>query len=80
MAVPDFYADALCAQTDPAIFFPDRGGSNQDAKKVCASCPVRTECLTYALADPTLTGVWGGTTTQQRGRIRAARANKEPAA
>ena len=35
---------ALCAQTDPEAFFPEKGGSTREAKKVCQSCPVRTEC------------------------------------
>lgn len=37
--------DALCAQTDPEAFFPEKGGSTRDAKRVCESCPVREECL-----------------------------------
>lgn len=41
---------ARCAETDPDSFFPEKGGSTKDAKKVCASCPVRRECLEYALS------------------------------
>ncbi len=48
------YADwterALCAETDPEAFFPEKGGSTREAKKVCLSCEVRAECLEYALA------------------------------
>ena len=33
--------DALCAQTDPEAFFPEKGGSTRDAKRICASCEVR---------------------------------------
>ena len=36
---------ALCAQTDPEAFFPEKGGSTREAKKVCLSCEVRSECL-----------------------------------
>lgn len=36
---------ALCAQTDPEAFFPEKGGSTREAKKVCLSCEVRVECL-----------------------------------
>ncbi|QRN80660.1 MAG: WhiB family transcriptional regulator, partial [Nocardiopsis sp. BM-2018] len=36
---------ALCAQTDPEAFFPEKGGSTREAKKVCQSCEVRAECL-----------------------------------
>jgi WhiB family redox-sensing transcriptional regulator len=34
--------DSLCAQTDPEAFFPEKGGSTRDAKKICASCEVRS--------------------------------------
>jgi len=40
---------ALCAQADPEAFFPEKGGSARDAKKVCFACEVRAECLGYAL-------------------------------
>ena len=36
-------AEALCAQTDPEAFFPEKGGSTRDAKRVCGVCPVRDE-------------------------------------
>ena len=39
----------LCAQTDPEAFFPEKGGSTREAKKVCLTCDVRQECLEYAL-------------------------------
>ena len=42
---------ALCAQTDPESFFPEKGGSTREAKKVCLACEVRSECLEYALAN-----------------------------
>ena len=40
---------ALCAQTDPEAFFPEKGGSTREAKKVCLTCDVRGDCLEYAL-------------------------------
>ena len=43
---------ALCAQTDPEAFFPEKGGSTREAKRVCGSCDVRVECLEYALGWP----------------------------
>ena len=42
---------ALCAQTDPEAFFPEKGGSTREAKRVCLTCDVRGECLEYALAN-----------------------------
>ncbi|AZM54138.1 hypothetical protein DMA15_17470 [Streptomyces sp. WAC 01529] len=63
--------DALCAQTDPELFFPEKGGSTREAKQVCLACEVRTQCLDYALAHPQLGGVWGGLTHRQRRRLRS---------
>ena len=40
---------ALCAQTDPEAFFPEKGGSTREAKRICQGCEVRSECLEYAL-------------------------------
>ncbi len=37
--------DALCAETDPEAFLPEKGGSTREAKRVCLGCSVRTECL-----------------------------------
>ena len=51
---------ALCAQTDPEAFFPEKGGSTREAKAVCQACQVREECLEYALANDERFGIWGG--------------------
>lgn len=66
-------ASALCAQTDPELFFPPRGESPRPAKSVCARCPVQWPCLEWALTDPDLHGVVGGTTFKERQRIRVQR-------
>lgn len=66
-------ADALCAQTDPEAFFPEKGGSSRAAKKVCAECPVRAECLAYALEHGERYGVWGGMSERDRVRLRRQR-------
>lgn len=69
---PAWQRDALCAQTDPELFFPTRGGSNADAKRVCAGCIARVACLDHALAHETLgvdastAGVWGGMSRHER--------------
>ena len=44
---------ALCAQVDPEIFFPEKGGSTREAKRVCRPCDVHAECLEYALTHDT---------------------------
>jgi WhiB family redox-sensing transcriptional regulator len=61
---------ALCAQTDPEAFFPEKGGSTREAKRVCLSCEVRVECLEYALANDERFGIWGGLSERERRRVK----------
>ncbi|WP_326503552.1 WhiB family transcriptional regulator [Rothia nasimurium] len=63
-------ADALCAQTDPEAFFPEKGGSTRDAKRVCSECPVREACLEYAMENDERFGIWGGLSERERRRLR----------
>ena len=63
---PAWISQALCAQVDPELFFPDRGGSVREAKSICAVCPVRQECLDLALANHEQFGVWGGISERAR--------------
>jgi WhiB family redox-sensing transcriptional regulator len=63
-------ADSLCAQTDPEAFFPEKGGSTRDAKKICQSCEVRAQCLEYALANDERFGIWGGLSERERRKLR----------
>ncbi|SRX96395.1 WhiB family transcriptional regulator [Mycobacterium shimoidei] len=68
---PDQWQDrALCAQTDPEAFFPEKGGSTREAKKICLGCEVRTECLEYALAHDERFGIWGGLSERERRRLK----------
>lgn len=71
----DWRERALCAQTDPNSFFPDKGGSTREPKKVCLFCPVRTECLDWALTferenSHSLHGIWGGLSERERRKLR----------
>ena len=61
---------ALCAQTDPEAFFPEKGGSTREAKRVCRSCEVRAECLEYALEHDERFGIWGGLSERERRRLK----------
>jgi WhiB family redox-sensing transcriptional regulator len=63
-------SDSLCAQTDPEAFFPEKGGSTRDAKRICASCEVRSQCLEYALANDERFGIWGGLSERERRKLR----------
>jgi WhiB family transcriptional regulator, redox-sensing transcriptional regulator len=60
---------ALCAETDPESFFPEKGGSTREAKQVCRSCEVRAECLEYALEHQERWGIWGGFSERERRRL-----------
>ena len=68
---------AECAGLDPALFHPDRGASVDDAKAVCMSCPVRVECLEFALQNVEKFGIWGGTSERERRRLRRERGISE---
>jgi len=61
---------ALCAQTDPEAFFPEKGGSTREAKRICQGCEVRSECLDYALAHDERFGIWGGLSERERRRLK----------
>ncbi len=62
--------DALCAQTDPEAFFPEKGGSTRDAKRICSGCDVRAECLDYALQNDERFGIWGGLSERERRKLK----------
>ena len=61
---------ALCAQTDPEAFFPEKGGSTRDAKSVCGRCEVQGDFLEYALAHDERFGIWGGLSERERRRLK----------
>lgn len=88
----DWQKEALCSEDNYSneLFFPEQGkaaGQKARAKRVCAACPVKEECLTYALTVPTLDvhngdahwvqGIWGATTKLERKQIRAVRGIKK---
>ncbi|QWF82221.1 WhiB family transcriptional regulator [Amycolatopsis sp. CA-230715] len=61
---------ALCAQTDPEAFFPEKGGSTREAKRICQGCEVKDECLEYALAHDERFGIWGGLSERERRKLK----------
>ena len=63
---------ALCSQTDPEAFFPEKGGSTREAKRVCSRCDVRGDCLTFALSHDERFGIWGGLSERERRRLKKA--------
>jgi WhiB family redox-sensing transcriptional regulator len=67
----DWRDRALCLGMDPELWFPVTGPSPR-AKRVCVACPVRAECLAFALAIGAA-GIWGGLTEKERRALPAAR-------
>lgn len=70
-------ADAACRTLTPQQvdrwFFPNRGESVRPAKAICADCPVRQQCLDYAMDRPERYGIWGGLSERERRQLRAQR-------
>lgn len=69
----NFTDQANCIGIDVNMFFTEEGSSTfpeeNFLKRTCAACPVKTECLDYALHHAVL-GWWGGTSELQRKRLR----------
>jgi WhiB family transcriptional regulator, redox-sensing transcriptional regulator len=73
----NWWKHAACAGTDAELFFPIGDGPAvspqiEAAKAVCRGCPVRPQCLAYALST-NVTGVWGGFAEQERRHLREIR-------
>jgi WhiB family transcriptional regulator, redox-sensing transcriptional regulator len=71
----DWRDHAACSGLDPDLFFPvsTSGASLTDieaARRVCQRCPVATACLRWALDHRQVSGVWGGTTEEERHALR----------
>lgn len=72
----EWKVDAACRDMDTAVFFPTRGEDVRAAQAVCDGCPVRAECLEYALTTADQFGIWGGESERSRRRLRSARARR----
>lgn len=62
--------EARCLDADPEAFFPEKGGSTREAKRICNACDVREECLRYALENDERFGIWGGMSERERRRLK----------
>lgn len=85
LAPPRWMGDGACTGTTWPDRWHPKGDTTEEARRqaetakaVCRGCPVRAECLAYAQADPSLTGVWGGTTEQERAAMRRRRPGRKP--
>lgn len=63
--------EALCQEVGLDIFFPETNGESLEARKICSLCNVKDECLEYAM-QANVVGVWGGTTSDQRQKMKRA--------
>jgi WhiB family transcriptional regulator, redox-sensing transcriptional regulator len=71
----EWQAAGACLSADPEIFFPVSGmGASapqiEQARQICAQCPVRCQCLDFAMSSGETHGIWGGTTPEDRTRAR----------
>ena len=71
----NWYASAACKGCDPELFFPRRGDdvSSRSAKRVCATCPVKIQCLDFAISNHEHFGIWGGVSDKGRRKLAAQR-------
>lgn len=77
----EWQRDAACAGVGSDVFFPGKYESDlvKQAQRICSGCPVRTECLSWALERPEYFGTWGGMSEHQRKKLRTER-NRRAAA
>lgn len=78
----DWQTRASCRGHDATLFFPPAVAESKEekdvreaqAKAICRGCPVRAECLDFAVANREPYGIWGGTNELERRRLMARRA------
>ena len=66
----EWHQKAACRGRGPADFVRGPKSDYGNIRELCETCPVRPECLEYALDHESLTGLWGGTTDRERRMIR----------
>ena len=75
---------SACRDSDPDVFFPigTTGPALEQietARRICTACLVSEECLDFALATNQEAGIWGGTTEEERRKLRKAWLQKQRA-
>jgi WhiB family redox-sensing transcriptional regulator len=75
----DWMEEAACKSEPRVFFFPDAADwVDPRAGRICAVCPVKDDCLDYALRNPSLDGIWGGTSEEERRKMRRQRRRPVP--
>jgi WhiB family redox-sensing transcriptional regulator len=80
----DWRAAGACLAADPDLFFPLGAGTaaapdTSRALRICDECPVKEQCLEFAMRTHEAEGIWGGTTPEERVRVLRGRGNPRPA-
>ena len=75
----EWMAEGNCASRPPSLFFPSDGVGVDAARRICNECPVKDQCLEYALENRIDHGVWGGTSERERRRLLKARSDRAKA-
>jgi WhiB family transcriptional regulator, redox-sensing transcriptional regulator len=75
----DWQSQGACLNADPDVFFPiSVAGASatqiRTARAICAGCAVRSDCIDFAVENREIQGIWGGTTDDERKKLRRARA------
>ena len=70
LARPTWMQDAACRGVDPDLFYPERGADTTKPKGICRGCPVRGDCIDYALINVEKFGIWGGFSERERRALR----------
>lgn len=78
--LPGWMKEASCANVNPDLFFPVRGANSLTAKRICAGCAVRDQCLEWALEQDEEYGVFGGASPKERRQIQRARRRRSAGA
>jgi WhiB family transcriptional regulator, redox-sensing transcriptional regulator len=73
-------SQALCVGANPESFFPPGDGPAIEARRICAMCPVRGQCLAYAVTADEPSGIWGGLDARERHSLRRQIQRREPSA
>ncbi|MGA2805534.1 MAG: WhiB family transcriptional regulator [Acidimicrobiales bacterium] len=71
VARPNRPAGAACRGMGPDFFFPTSSVALVRAEQICARCPLADECFATALEDPSLDGIWAGTSSRERQYLRS---------
>lgn len=66
-----WWEQAACSGIDVDVFYPlpNDAVTTKQALQVCGRCPIRVECLQYAIRNRETYGIWGGTTERQRSPV-----------